>query len=230
MIGARLISPVGRLLSGACQLLEGGRRAAPQLEALIRKAAPQNLLGLRRCASDILVAYEVSSCTPDPSVLEAIVAAVVALPKFSPKAPHGMGNGSALDRGTLTLLRRAGVSGLAFRQTGRVRRVQPRDSSRLIEWAATARPLAIPSMSSFERDTLTRRRVQLLDAVALALLDSNAVLAAAGLRWLAVLPTSTDDTRLISAGILRAAQLGADDPQARFDCCLAARFLENRSR
>lgn len=221
---SRVANVVGRLLSGACRVLEGGSPAVPSMEALFRRPAPEGLVALRLCASDILAVYEVSACSPGVSLLQAIVGAIVALPEL----PPSLRNTSCIDRATLALLKRSGISGFTYGMSDRERKAPAADPTRLIEWAAAARPLAVPNVASSERSTLGTRQAELLEAVVLALLESNPVLASAGLRWLAVLSPSADDTALmIRAGVRRAAQLGADDPQTRFDCCLTTKVLES---
>ena len=225
-VRSRVASAVERLLSGACCVLEGGKAATLSIDKLIQTPTPEGLVALRLCGSDILVAYYVSGRTPETSLLQAIVGAIVALPKL----PCWVRNASVVDRATLALLKRNGISGFACRANGREPKAPAPDPIRLIEWAAARRPLAIPNMLSLERRTVAARRAELFEGVALALLESNAALASAGLRWLAVQLPSTNDSVLISAGIRRATQLGADEPQIRFNCCLATKVLGSRKR
>lgn len=213
-------------MSSAAQFIAGQKGAEPPLAELLDVSSAEGMLALRLCASDILVAYEVAATKPAVASLHRIVGAVVGVPRVRMSTVRA----SALDRATVEMLRRVGVQGFSHLAPAKSGRASPYDPWQLVDWASARRQMAIPDFRSSERTTLMTRRDCLLDAVVLALLDSNVLCAAAGLRWLAVLPRPVADSDMLLDAVHRAELLAPDQPQVRFDCCLARKLLEGRRR
>lgn len=185
--------------------------------------SPADILALRLCASDVLGAYEVSGVRPATGILRAIVGAIGAVPEL----PAWVPNASAIDQGTSNLLKRHGVLGFTWNGV-RCRGKSSPSVLEIVEVATRCRPLAHRSVRSSARTRIERGREQLLDAVTLALLESTPTIAAAGLRWLAVVWPVPRDRDLILDGVRRAAVLGADDVQVCLDCHIAEKTLAQR--
>jgi hypothetical protein len=164
VVRSQVVTPVGRLLSGARGVLEGGAHAARSVDEVVRRLDIENLVALRLCASDVLAAFAVSAYNPGALLLRAIVRALVAVPKL----PSWVRNASSLDRATLVMLKWNGISGFTYVQNGGERAAPPREPVPLIEWAAARRSLAVPRLVSAEHRALAERRVELLEAVVLA--------------------------------------------------------------
>lgn len=218
------MAAVGRLMSSVAQVIAGQKGAEPSLAEFLEVSSAEGMIALRLCASDILVAHEATATRPAVASLHRIVGAVVGVPIVRMSTDRA----SALDRATAEMLRRVGVQGFSCSAPAKGGSASPSDPWQLVEWASARRQLAIPNFRSSERTTLMTRRDCLLDAVVLALLDSNVLCAAAGLRWLAVLPRPVGDSDMLLDAVHRAELLAPDLPQVRFDCCLARKLLKSR--
>lgn len=215
-------SAVDRLLSAARCVLEGKTRSISSMDDLLRKPSPEDIIALRLYASDALVAYELSGRQPPVSLLQSIVRAIVAIPN----APRTSRHTDSIDRATSILLKRYGVTGLFCQSRGGGAQAPPLDPMQLLVWATARTPLAAPRVTSHERITLSERRSELFEGVALALMELEPARASAGLRWLSLLGRGGPERRLVMAGIRRASQLGMVDARVLFNCNLAAKLLQ----
>lgn len=217
-----VLKAVGRILTSAVQLICGMGCAETSLDEALNDSSPAGLIALRLCASEVLFAYEASAIRPSDASLLRIVGAVIGMPT----APISPERSSALDRATAEMFRRVGVRGFRSSVPHSNRRAIPGDPWQLGEWLSSHRHLAVPKMRSPEHNELKLRRDRLMDALVLALLESNVRDAAVGLRWLAVLPRHGQHSEILVDAIRRTELLAADIPQVRFDCALARKTLE----